>query len=150
MAFIGVSTMITEGETIKGVADCIDGKGAEALIVTDKNFYSFKKTGMLSSDSKAIPIEKISSYSTSGGLVKNIVISEGTSQYIYETVPNFESIINAIKTAKSENASDTTPQPKTSNETDIAVELRKMKALLDEGLITQDDFEKKKAALLGI
>lgn len=152
MAFMGVSTMIADGETIKGVADCIDGDGPGVLVVTEKNFYVFKKTGMLSADSKAIPIDKISSYSASGGLVKNILISEGTNQYTYKTVPNFESIISAIKAGKAESGNVSAPPPpaQESKEADIAGELRKFKALLDEGLITQEDFDKKKAALLGI
>jgi hypothetical protein len=33
---------------------------------------------------------------------------------------------------------------------DVADELRKLKSLLDDGVITQDDFDKKKAQLLGI
>ncbi len=150
LAFTGISTMIAEDETIKGVSNCIDSDGAGAIIVTNKNFYSFKLMGILKSESKSIPINKISSYSISGGLTKDLIISEGTSQYIYKTVSNYESILTAIKNEKSNNLEVSNIQPPIEKETDIAVELRKFKSLLDEGLITQEDFDKKKAALLGI
>jgi len=149
MAFVGVSGMINNGEIIKGAAYSLDSNGYGALIVTDKNFYAFKTAGMISSVSVTIPIEKISSFSVSGGLVRNFFISEGTNQHIYKNVSNFESIMSAIKASKLEYETDTLPLPKVQEEKDIVIELRKFKALLDEKLISQDDFDKKKATLLG-
>jgi hypothetical protein len=150
MAFVGVHAMLEDGETVKGVSDCIDGDGAGAIVVTEKNFYAHKKMGIIKSDSKSIPLDKVSSFSVSGGLTKNLVISEGTNQYIYKTVPNIDCVISAIKSGKS-GISQAAPGPSPkSEEIDITAELRKYKALVDEGLITQEDFDKKKAALLGI
>jgi hypothetical protein len=146
-SYMAIHSEFVEGETVKGVGEFIDSESAGVIVVTDKFFYSKKPKGLLGVDSKTISLEKISSFSISGGFGKNLIITEGTSKYIYKTVVNYESIISAIKAGKEGN---TTPEMKQTGEVDIAAELRKFKAMVDEGLITQEDFEKKKAVLLGL
>jgi hypothetical protein len=53
----------------------------------------------------------------------------------------------AIQTGKTTPVSQTVP---ITSPVDPTTELRKYKTLLDDGIITQEDFDKKKAVLLGL
>jgi hypothetical protein len=134
---------LPEGERIIAAGECIDGKGPGAIIVTDRNFYTAKGTGMLSAARVTIPLDKISSFSRSSAFGNELRIAEGTVNHAFPQVSNLDGIIAAIQPAKA------TPQGAAASP-DPAAELRKYKALLDDGVITQDDFDKKKAALLGL
>jgi hypothetical protein len=136
-----ILTALADGEKIVAAGECIDTKGPGAIIVTDRHLYASKGTGMLSSAQVTIPLEKISSYSLSGGLTKNLNVTEGTMVHTFPQVTNPDGIVAAIKAGKD------TPQ---ASPADTATELRKFKSLLDDGIITQEDFNKKKAALLGL
>jgi hypothetical protein len=143
-AFVAVHKMIAEGETIKGAGSCVEGNGNGAIIVTGRNFYSSRKTSLIAFENTVIPLEKITSFSSSG-LIPKLLVSEGTLLHTYPTVNNIESILSAIRTGKS------TPQPEAPQaQKDATDELRKFKSLLDDGVITQEDFDKKKAQLLGL
>jgi hypothetical protein len=149
-SYISLMAFITDGEKIVAASECIDGKGAGAIIVTDRNFYASKATGMLSSTKVNIPLDKITSYSISSGfLSKDLNISEGAVIRTFPQVSNPDGIIMAIQAGKS-----VTPSAESSLANppaqDVTAELRKFKALLDDGIITQEDFDKKKTMLLGI
>ena len=140
--------MIPDEEAITAAGECIDGKGAGAVIVTGKNLYAAKFSGMFSSDSVTIPLEKITSFSLTGGAFsKTLNVTEGTLVHAYPQITNRDGIMTAINAGKSATA---TTAPAASPAQDPAAELRKYKALLDDGIITQEDFDKKKAALLGL
>jgi hypothetical protein len=142
--FVAVHKMIEEGETIKAAGDCVGGNGNGAIIVTERNFYSSCKTGLISFEDTVIPLEKITSFSSSGFIPK-LLVSEGTLVHTYPTVNNIEKILSAIRAGRSAPPSETPPAQQ-----DASVELRKLKSLLDDGIITQEDFDKKKAQLLGL
>ena len=138
--------LIPDEEKIVSAGECIDGKGPGAIIVTDRNFYAAKGTGMLSAMKVTIPLGRISSFASSGGFSRELRIAEGTVNHAFPQVSNEEGIMAAIRSGQS------APQtvPAASPAQDPAAELRKYKALLDDGVITQEDFDKKKAALLGL
>jgi hypothetical protein len=148
-SFSSVHGMLAEGENVKGVGSCIDSKGPGAIIVTERNFYAFKKTGIIAADSTVIPLEKITSFSSSGMLRDKLEISEGTLVHTYTTVTNMESILSAIKGGKSAPAPI---QPKENIAApppgDKFEEIKKFKGLLDDGIISQAEFDKKKEELL--
>jgi hypothetical protein len=144
VSYFAISGLVSDGEQIKAAGECIDSKGTGVIIVTDKTFYASKATGMFSMDKVTIPLEKITSVSLSGGIIPSLSISEGTLAHTYPQVSNLDGIIAAIKAGQSQ------PSVASGPLVDTAAELRKFKALLDDGIITQDDFDKKKAALLGI
>jgi hypothetical protein len=73
-----ILTALADGEKIVAAGECIDTKGPGAIIITDRHLYASKGTGMLSSARATIPLEKISSYSLSGGITKNLNVTEGT------------------------------------------------------------------------
>jgi hypothetical protein len=137
-----IMTSLTAGERITAAGECIDGKGSGALIVTDRAFYAAKGTGMLSSSRTVIALDKISSVSRSSGFSNELIIAEGTINHTFPQVSNLDRIMAAIQSGKA--------TPTVSPAQDPAAELRKYKALLDDGIITQEDFDKKKAALLGL
>ena len=137
--------MIADGEKIVAAGECIDSKGPGAVIVTEAIFYGSKFTGMFTSDNVTIPLEKITSFSLTGGaFMQALCITEGTIVHEYPQITNKDAILGALKAGKSAPAAAASPA------VDTAAELRKFKALLDDGIITQDDFDKKKAALLGL
>jgi len=136
--------MIADGEKIAAAGECVDGKGTGAVIVTGGNFYASKFTGMFASDNVTIPLDKITSFSLTGtAFLQALCITEGTLTHEYPQITNKDAIIAAIKAGKA-------PAAPASPAGDTAAELRKFKALLDDGIITQEDFDKKKAALLGV
>jgi hypothetical protein len=143
-SFAAAHGMLAEGESVLGASSCIDTKGTGAIIVTERNFYACKKTGLLSADNTVIPLEKITSFSAASGFGNNLHISDGTLNYVYTTLQNIDSILSAIKTGK------TTPPPSVEKipPTDKFDEIKKYKELLDQGIINQSDFDKKKAELL--
>jgi len=144
-AFNALQGLISEGENIVAAGECVDGKGSGAVIVTESNFYGSKFVNLFSSDNVTIPLEKITSFSLTGAaFMQALNITEGTLVHAYPQITNGAAIIDAIKAGKS------TPSGVASPPSDTTAELRKFKALLDDGIITQDDFDKKKAALLGL
>lgn len=146
-AYNALQGIITDGETIAAAGECVDGKGAGAVIVTDSNFYGSKFSGLFTADNVTIPLEKITSFSLSGAIfAQALTIAEGTLIHVYPQITNGDAIIAAIKARKSAPAHVAADSPPI----DTAAELRKFKALLDDGIITQDDFDKKKSALLGL
>jgi hypothetical protein len=142
--FTAVHKMIAEGETIKAAGSCAGGNGTGAIIVTERNLYSSQKTGLISFENTVIPLDKITSFSSSGFIPK-LLVSEGTIVHTYPSVNNVEGILAAIRAGKSAPTPEAPPVQQ-----DAAAELRKLKSLLDEGIITQEDFDTKKAQLLGI
>jgi hypothetical protein len=141
--FRGLADMVSDGDKIIAVSECMGSAGAGAIVITEKNFYSAVFNKLTSADKTTIPLQKISSYSTSGMGGLNMTVTEGTNRYNYKIVSKSQDIINAIKKGSE---SDFPAQTKS----DPAEELRKYKALLDDGIITQEDFDKKKASLLGL
>jgi hypothetical protein len=136
--------MIAEGETVKGVSNCVENHGEGAIVVTERNFYSARKSSLISFENTVIPIEKITSFSSSG-LIPKLLVSEGTLVHTYAAVVNAENILSALRAAQSAPRPEAAPAQQ-----DAAAELRKLKGLLDDGVITQEDFDAKKKQLLGL
>jgi len=143
--FVAVHKMLSEGETIKAAGSCSNTNGDGAIIITERNFYAAKKISLASFENTVIPLENITSFS-SAGLVPKLMISEGTLVHEYGIVNNAPKILTAIKEGKSA----IKPAEAAPAQQDNAAEIRKYKALLDDGIITQEDFDKKKAQLLGL
>lgn len=131
-------------EKILVASNFIDSTGMGVIVVTDTTFYSSQTEGAFSKKENIISLNKITSCSLSNTLgVISLQISEGTKQRIFKTVNNAEKIIeiiSGIKNGAHENK----------EQSDIATELLKYKKMMDDGLITQDDYNKKKNQLLGI
>ena len=140
--FIHIHAMLKEGDIIKAVSE---SGGEHALLVTQDRLLSSVKTGFVTFENSVIPLDKINSYSKSGLLQTNLEITEGITIHKYDLVANINGIIAAID----EGRSGTSPAASPAKQ-DTADELRKLKSLLDDGIITQEDFDKKKAQLLNL
>jgi len=145
--YVNLSNMISDNETINAVTSCMGKFGAGGIAVTSDNFYSVVFNKTFSADKVVIPLSKISGCAVSGLAAMKLTITEGTTKYEYNTVANSSVIVNAIKNKDSEPKNQS--KPETSTSTDPAEELRKYKKLLDDGIITQEDFDQKKRMLLG-
>ena len=145
--YVNLSNMISDNETINAVTSCMGKSGAGGIAVTSDNFYSVVFNKTFSADKVVIPLSKISGCAVSGLAAMKLTITEGTTKYEYNTVANSSVIVDAIKNKDSEPKNQS--KPETSTSTDPAEELRKYKKLLDDGIITQEDFDKKKRMLLG-
>jgi hypothetical protein len=147
-AYNAIQGMVKDDEQMIAAAESIDGKGAGAIVVTNKTFYGVKFTGMFSSEKVVLPLPGIGSVSLSGGAFsKALNITDGTRTYSFPQVSNPDAILAAIQAGKNTPVSQTAA---ITSLTDPTTELRKYKTLLDDGIITQEDFDKKKAALLGL
>jgi len=141
--FIHIHAMLKDGDIIKAVS----GSGGEhAILVTQNKFLSSVKTGFVTFENSVIPLEKINSYSKTGVLQSNLEITEGITIHKYDLVANINGIIAAIE----EGRTGASPAVAPATKQDTADELRKLKSLLDDGIITQEDFDKKKNQLLGL
>lgn len=71
------------------------------------------------------------------------------AKWVKNDLPNVHAAINNYPTLKERmDAKNTKPEIKSSSNSNLA-DLRELKSLLDDGIITQDDFDRKKAELLG-
>lgn len=71
------------------------------------------------------------------------------AKWVKNDLPNVHSAINNYPTLKERmDAKNTQPETKASSNSNLA-DLRELKSLLDDGIITQDDFDRKKSELLG-
>ncbi|MFL4498501.1 SHOCT domain-containing protein [Weissella sp. MSCH1] len=69
--------------------------------------------------------------------------------WIKDDLPNVHAAIDNYPTLKERmDAKNVQPEIKASSNSNLA-DLRELKSLLDDGIITQDDFDRKKAELLG-
>jgi ribosomal protein L14E/L6E/L27E len=149
--FEGMASLVPENEELVYVAE---GKyklnKAVALIaITDKNVYAVTHpTSFQSVQTTIIPISKITSVSSKVGLVMGqLFISEGTVNHEFGTMlPALANeTVSAIHKAQNMQSSGNV-QPQISQ----ADELSKFKKLLDDGVLTQEEFDKKKAQILGL
>jgi hypothetical protein len=124
-----------------------------AIVVTNKNFYAASSM-LLTIEKNVIPLDKITGITTSGILTQTLEITEGTTFYVYKSLINVQDIINAIKNGQSgtnippKNEFEKINELEKDKEPDEFDKIRKYKTLLDDGIISQEEFDKKKAELL--
>ena len=116
------------------------------LTVTDKRVYGTTAFGKRVD----LPLDMISAVGT--GMFKSIAISTTSGVIKFSFMENRDAIHTAIskllvdRQGKTVSATTIKPEIPQSN----ADELRKYKELLDEGVITQEEFDAKKKQLLGL
>ena len=141
-----------QGETLLAV--CASVKGTKQLYVTDNRIILHEITGLVSNDERSIPLASISSINISNKLVYSTIeiVSTG-NKAIIDDVPTHIAveIKAAIENLKAMAKTTTAPAGKVEkNMYDVADEIRELKDLLDDGILTQDEFDAKKKQLLGI
>ncbi|KXU03075.1 MULTISPECIES: SHOCT domain-containing protein [Weissella] len=117
--------------------------------LSDLGVISYKKSkfinGRLMFNGEKLVINSADGKSTEHIMYTFLAIAK----WVKNDLPNVHSAINNYPTLKERmDAKNTQPETKASSNSNLA-DLRELKSLLDDGIITQDDFDRKKAELLG-
>lgn len=139
-----------EGESLLAVCASKDGK--TQLYVSDRQVILHEIKGMLSNAEKSIPLGNITSIDIDSSFVfSTLKITASGNAAVIDGVPI--AIANEIKAIiehlKSQDKKEEYSAIK-KDTFDLADEIRELKDLLDDGLLTQDEFDAKKKQLLGI
>lgn len=114
--------------------------GTCSITVTTKRVYSMAKFKKRID----IPLDSVTSIGMVGLLFKGISISSPSGNISFVFIKNYKDIYdklgNIIANRKTSESTDS----------DQADDIRKYKKLLDDGIITQEEFEAKKKELLGM
>ncbi len=121
--------------------------GSMKITVTDKRVYGQAAFGRRVD----IPLDSISSVAIS--MLKGISVASSSGRIIFKFIKNNNEIHDEISKLLVNRQNRNEPQV-SENKQEIpqnnAEEMRKYKALLDEGIITQEEFDAKKKQLLGL
>lgn len=117
--------------------------------LSDLGVISYKKSkfinGRLMFNGEKLVINSANGKSTEHIMYTFLAIAK----WVKNDLPNVHSAINNYPTLKERmDAKNIQPETKASSNSNLA-DLRELKSLLDDGIITQDDFDRKKAELLG-
>ena len=119
-----------------------------------------KKSEFLVSSSKVVgktlfgkrvdlPISQVSSVGT--GILKRVSVATSSGIISFYGVENQTKVFQCISDLLIKRQEDTIVKPtKSSESTDISEQLKKIKELFDNGIITQEEFELKKKQILGL
>ena len=117
--------------------------------LSDLGVISYKKSkfinGRLMFNGEKLVINSADGKSTEHIMYTFLAIAK----WVKNDLPNVHAAINNYPTLKERmDAKNIQPETKASSNSNLA-DLRELKSLLDDGIITQDDFDRKKAELLG-
>lgn len=117
--------------------------------LSDLGVISYKKSkfinGRLMFNGEKLVINSADGKSTEHIMYTFLAIAK----WVKNDLPNVHSAINNYPTLKERmDAKNTQPETKASSNSNLS-DLRELKSLLDDGIITQEDFDRKKAELLG-
>lgn len=117
--------------------------------LSDLGVISYKKSkfinGRLMFNGEKLVINSADGKSTEHIMYTFLAIAK----WVKNDLPNVHAAINNYPTLKERmDAKNTKPEIKASSNSNLA-DLRELKSLLDDGIITQEDFDKKKADILG-
>ncbi len=124
-----------------------------SLVVTPTKVYGLTRWGKRVD----LPIDSISAVSSS--MFKGIAIATSSGRIVFKFIKNRAEIYEAINNllATRQKTPNTVSQPQAGNldaprttQSDSMDDLRKAKALLDDGIISQEEFDAKKKQLLGL
>lgn len=140
-----------EGETLLAVG--FNAKGDRQLYVTNKKIVLHEILGFLKNNEKNIPVANITSVNLETKLAVYAVLTFTTSGNTIEIdgIPlaiarEIQSIVEGLKSSDVPKSKDVGNK----DTYEIAEEIRELKDLMDDGLITEEEFNAKKKQLLGI
>lgn len=138
-----------EGEQL--LAACFKKDGMQQLYVTNKRIYFNEIKGMMSNNEQMIPLSNISSVSCSSkGLFADLIVTTSGANIIVEdvSVGIAQTVMKKIETLRTQSSVGPSTEKKLMPST--TDEIRELKSLLDEGILTQAEFDAKKKQLLGV
>ena len=137
-----------QGETLLAVCASMNGKAQ--LYVTDKRILLHEIKGIVSNDETSIPLKSISSINFLNNLVYSTIeiVSTGNTAVITNVPVHIATEIkNAIENLRDGFKEEWVEEKETY---EIVDDIRDLKELLDEGILTQEEFDAKKKQLLGL
>lgn len=147
---IDLEKLMQNGEEVKAISSGYYDGRTWLFACTDRRILALNKNFLIGGDQVEIPFKQINAITINSGFAtSDVTIHTGFKHMIIKTITNksakrFVDVIHA-EMAAYENKSKA-PAMAVSG----ADELRKYKSLLDEGIITQQEFEIKKKQLLGL
>ncbi|MBR6200199.1 MAG: SHOCT domain-containing protein [Spirochaetales bacterium] len=151
------ASIVTEGEDLLTVAEGLDSNTASKvpIIVTNKNVYIVKFASAFGGFSQTvIPLERIGSVSIGNGMfLKSVIITDGAVQQIVDSIAFTQAdvLIKTINEAKTSNSNQNNyVENSVENKVNLSDQIKELKKLVDDGLITQDEFDMKKKQILGL
>ncbi|MCL2765606.1 MAG: SHOCT domain-containing protein [Treponema sp.] len=146
--FMELTKIIPDNETLFfAISGLMKKNGVTVIGITETNIYIVAEpmAGMALTNS-IIPLDRVTSVASKGGVFGSLQIAEGTVVHVLENISpaNASNAVSAFNKAKMAQ-----PKPQHSQVSE-ADELIKFKKLLDDGVLTQEEFDKKKAQILGL
>ncbi|WP_433011496.1 PH domain-containing protein [Kribbella sp. CA-294648] len=145
-----------EGERVDMITSGTYGAGTGIVVLTDRRLF-FLKDGVMSKTSEDFPLGKISSVQWSSGMLlgKIIVFASGNKAEILNVQKaDGKAITDAVRARLSQDSPpEAAPEhpptsPASDAQPDVYEQLAKLGDLRNAGVLTDEEFEKKKAELL--
>lgn len=142
--------LLDEGEIVLYATSGFVDKGTVLVVITDKRLVFVNRGLIYGTDFKEISFDHVNAVSYSKGMVlAKISVTNGAdttliSQVAKDAAPKF---VDVLKHAIADSHQQSQPVASSDNSVN---DLRNLKMLLDEGIITQEDFDAKKKQILGI
>jgi hypothetical protein len=139
-----------EGETVERMTTGTYGKGTGLVVLTDRRLLFFQE-GLMSKTSEDFPIDKVSSVQWSSGMVLGaiVIFASGNKAEIKNVgKDDGKEIVDLIRHRLSAPQQPAAPAAPAATAPDPYEQLRKLGDLLDAGILTQEEFEEKKASVL--
>lgn len=149
-----LTSHLWEGESVQRMTTGTYGKGQGLIVLTDRRLL-FVQDGIMSKTTEDFPLDKVSSVQWSSGMLTgDIVIFASGNKSEIKTVnkDDGKEMVDAVRhrlsapTQREPASSATATAPPAS---DPIEQLRKLGELRDAGIVTDAEFEAKKADLLG-
>ena len=142
-----------EGEIVDQMTTGAYGKGTGLVVLTDRRLL-FVQDGIMSNTTEDFPMDKVSSVQWSSGMVMGsvtIFASGNKSEIKNVNKDDGKEMVDKIRHRISAPASPAPPPSTTTDvlQADPMEQLKKLAELRDAGVVTPEEFETKKAELLG-
>jgi hypothetical protein len=142
-----------EGETVEHVSTGVYGEGLGIVALTDRRLL-FLKDGVMKQVSEDFPLDRVSSVQWNSGMLTGsiIVFVSGNKAEIKSVGKQVgKLIVDTVRGRISSKGAPASPASVAAQEAsadDVFVQLEKLGALRDAGIVTSEEFDAKKAELL--
>lgn len=148
-----LTNYLWEGETVDQMTTGTYGKGTGLVVLTDRRLL-FVQDGIMSQASEDFPMDKVSSVQWASGLVmgKIVIFASGSKSEISNVQKDDgKKIVDKIRHVLSAPREQTPPAPAAipPPAADPIEQLKRLGELRDAGVLTPEEFDAKKADLLG-
>lgn len=153
---IDLERLMQGDEDVKAISSGYYENRTWLFACTDRRILAVNKNFMIGGDQVEIPFRQINGITVNTGLVfSTVIIQTGfkhmkIEKILKDSAKRFVDVAHAEMEAYENRAKAPAQVVHQVAATSDADELRKFKALLDEGIITQEEFDAKKKQILGI